>query len=143
MASQEQAVKCLKHAIENEKNKNYASAIESYHNALAHFATVAVTSETLATEPILKEEIQHHVKYCVDHVEKIKLSEGGRETQTVSPIDSHASMCAKKKLTFGDLCGMETIKNDLTQALITPMKRPKVFSRGITPYKGFLLFGVR
>ncbi|KAJ6647982.1 hypothetical protein Bhyg_03207 [Pseudolycoriella hygida] len=116
----ELAVKCLKDAIDNENDDDTTNAVGNFSSALAHFAIFAVNNETMV--PQLKEEIQFHIKSCQNHLEKINLTQKGKKKPP-------------------DLCGMETVKADLMHALITPIKRPKVFSMGINPYKGFLLYG--
>jgi len=43
---------------------------------------------------------------------------------------------------FKDLCGLENDKEALEQAVILPIKRPELFEDGVSPYNGFLFFGV-
>lgn len=141
MDSLKRAVKYLDEGVKNEIENNNLEAMANYSEALNCFTYF--TNGSTAVMPQLKKEIYYQINFCKDRVNEIK-----SKTQS-SPNNTKTAQCImqeflpKKKLRFDDLCGMEEIKTDLTHALITPSNRPKAYSRGLAPYRDFLLFGVR
>lgn len=140
MSSLKQAVKHLEEGISCEKENDALKAIEHISSALRHFTNFSLNEDKVL--PDLKNEIQVHVNHSVKRLEKL-LQSLERDSEVVVTSENDAKFLVKKSLKFDDLCGMEQVKIDLTQALIMPIERPKLYSRGMKAYKGFLLYGVR
>lgn len=158
------ALRAIKEASILEKEKNFKGALNKYICALQTF-------ESEDTKDAWRKETEENIKYCTRKIKKlemivpsvsenvnINLEEGEQSFDFLSRSPSEKNvvktdlkfrtrikttlLVEKPNVKFDDVCGLESLKENLIQSAILPLKQPQLFSETTKPYKGFLLFGV-
>lgn len=95
-----------------------------------------------------KGEVEDETKFYLKRINKLEmllqnkhLSSNNEDIKIRNRIKLTV-LTQKPNVKLADVCGLETLKRDLIQAAILPLKQPQIFSANTRPFKGFLLFGV-
>lgn len=163
-----QGVKAVKEAVKYDAESRVEEAIDKYSEAVVHFQRVlgSVVNDENQTE--LKAQAQTEVDFYTDRIDSLKkmlpTSNATKGIENVPHGDTKRSklmkemtnyedvemrnrikstmLIEKPQVKFADVCGLDSLKQDLLQAAFLPLKQPQLFSTNVRPYKGFLLFGV-
>lgn len=131
--------------------QNYLTAIGFYNTILANLASAGINDELKFLIPPVKEEMKKLIEMSLSSSRKLivlqsikdnAMSESKHHNDKIIQRIESTLLSKKPKVNFADVCGMETLKKDLSLALILPMKHPELFSDGREPYRAFLFFGV-
>lgn len=146
------AVKYAKDAIKEDEKKNYKEALNLYIQSLQYFHLFCKYEKN----PNIKELILKKMEVYMERAESLKKILNAEDTpekkeRVLSGEEPKGSMQKEitsflleknsNKVNWDDVCGLETAKQLLKEAIIFPLKFPKLFSSGVLPYKGILLYG--
>uniref|UniRef100_A0A8C9H086 Vacuolar protein sorting-associated protein 4 n=1 Tax=Piliocolobus tephrosceles TaxID=591936 RepID=A0A8C9H086_9PRIM len=139
------------HAIAEDEKKNYQEALNLYVQSLQYFNYFCKYEKN----PNIKEMILKKMETYMSRAENLKqILNKNEKTENKEKVgsaeESKDSMKNKIKdfilnkdnnVKWSDVCGLETAKELLKEAIIFPLKFPNLFNAGSLPYKGILLYG--
>lgn len=146
------AVQYAKDAVREDEKKNYKEALNLYIQSLQYFHFFCKYEKN----PNIKEMIIKKMEVYMERAEAIKgiLNTDGaaeKKEKIVNGDDSKGNIQKEiagfllpkenNKVKWDDVCGLETAKELLKEAVIFPLKFPKLFTTSALPYKGILLYG--
>lgn len=164
----DKAIELAKLATEADKAGKYEEAVQLYSNTAEHFMH-AIKYEVADKQS--RDKIRMKVDEYLSRAEALKLSikkrgskpvkasEGGsdrksgeenggdddddedKETKRLMSQVGGAILMERPNVKWSDVAGLENAKNSLNEAVILPIKHPRLFTGNRKPWKGILLYG--
>ncbi|CAD2100622.1 vacuolar protein sorting-associated protein 4, putative [Plasmodium vinckei lentum] len=145
------AVKYAKDAVVEDEKKNYKEALNLYIQSLQYFNYFCKYEKNDNIRELILKKMEVYITRAADLKEMINKKET-IETKEKVGTSEEAKESMKKQIKefilnkdqnikWSDVCGLETAKEILKEAVIFPLKFPKLFNSSALPYKGILLYG--
>ncbi|CAA9989571.1 vacuolar protein sorting-associated protein 4, putative [Plasmodium knowlesi strain H] len=150
-----QAVKLAKDAVIEDEKKNYKSALNLYIQSLQYFNFFCKYEKNSNIRDLILKKMEIYMtraeilKELINKKESMETKEkvGGGGASTEESKENMKKQIKEfilnkdKNVKWSDVCGLETAKEVLKEAIIFPLKFPKLFNSSALPYKGILLYG--
>ncbi|SBT80361.1 vacuolar protein sorting-associated protein 4, putative [Plasmodium malariae] len=145
------AVKFAKEAVIEDEKKNYKEALNLYIQSLQYFNFFCKYEKNSNIRELILKKMQIYMtraenlkemlnkKETIETKEKVSSSEEVKENMKKQIKDFILNK--DKNVKWSDVCGLDTAKEVLKEAIIFPLKFPKLFNSSTLPYKGILLYG--
>ncbi|CRH01350.1 vacuolar protein sorting-associated protein 4, putative [Plasmodium relictum] len=145
------AVKYAKDAVIEDEKKNFKEALNLYIQSLQYFHFFCKYEKNANIRELILKKMEIYMvraeslkkiinnKEVIETKEKVGNSEEAKENMKKQVKEF--IMDKNGNVKWSDVCGLETAKEVLKEAIIFPLKFPKLFSSSSLPYKGILLYG--
>lgn len=156
----EKAIDLAKQATEADKNGKYDEAVTLYTNTVEHFMHAikyeiankqskdsirSKIREYLARaevlKDILKKKAEKPIKATANSEEGSGDDKEDKDTKKLMDQIGNSIMVQRPNVRWNDVAGLENAKNSLNEAVILPIRFPKLFTGDRKPWKGILLYG--
>ncbi|SBT42566.1 vacuolar protein sorting-associated protein 4, putative (VPS4) [Plasmodium ovale wallikeri] len=145
------AVKYAKDAVIEDEKKNYKDALNLYIQSLQYFNFFCKYEKNSNIRELILKKMEIYMTRAENLKEMLNKKEIIETKEKVgNPEDIKENMKKQikdfilnkdKNVKWSDVCGLETAKEVLREAIIFPLKFPKLFNSSVLPYKGILLYG--
>ena len=146
----ENAKKNAQLASQKDKEKQYEEAIKYYRKTIQVLNHLIKYDKNEYTKDVYKKKVEEYTKRA-DNIEKainqkrqIKEGGGGDEDNEHAKLQEQLNSCIvaeNPNVKWSDVAGLEKAKEALKEAVILPIKFPKLFQGKRKPWKGILLYG--
>lgn len=145
------AVKYAKEAVVEDEKKNYKEALNLYIQSLQYFNFFCKYEKNSNIRDLILKKMEVYMtraenlkemlnkKDSIENKEKITNTEETKEN--MKKQIKQFILNKNNNIKWSDVCGLETAKEVLKEAIIFPLKFPKLFNSSTLPYKGILLYG--
>lgn len=164
----EKGIELAKQATDADRAGKYDEAVNYYTNTVEHFMHAVkyeiankgskeqvrskireYLSRAETLKDILKKKSEKPVKATAGSAKKSAGSEddGGdddsddKQTKKLMDQIGNAILVQRPNVKWSDVAGLENAKNSLNEAVILPIRFPKLFTGDRKPWKGILLYG--